>query len=109
MCESKSNILLSLIEWSGMEQKDKIEMINKECDVYHKEADIVYKKVFLLFIIEGGIASLLFNGKIELLNVILIIPFLFFILGIYLNYDRLNKIKLKIVELENEIERVKNG
>lgn len=76
------------------ERKDK-------ADIISKEAEIVYKKSFLLLASTGGAGSYAVTQS-GMLSYILFGIFGFFVLGIVINYFELNKLK-------NEIKECKNG
>lgn len=76
------------------ERKDK-------ADIISKEAEVVYKKSFLLLASAGGIGGYAIT-QVGLLSYILFGIFAFFVLGIVINYLELNNLK-------NEIKECKNG
>lgn len=76
------------------ERKDKADNIAKE-------ADLVYKKSFLLLAASGGVGGYAITQS-GLFSFALFGIFGFFLLGIAINYFELNKLK-------NEIKECKNG
>jgi hypothetical protein len=76
------------------ERKDK-------ADIISKEAEVVYKKSFLLLASAGGIGGYAIAQE-GILSYILFGIFAFFVLGIVINYFELNNLK-------NEIKECKNG
>jgi hypothetical protein len=76
------------------ERKDK-------ADIVSKEAEIVYKKSFLLLASAGGVGGYAIS-QIGLFAYILFGLFSFLVLGIVINYFELNNLK-------NEIKECKNG
>ena len=79
------------------ERKDK-------ADVIAKEADIVYKKLFILMAVSGAIGGfgLSIFEKAFVVSLILLIPFLFLSFGIVLAYLKLNKLEIMIKDLRDE-------
>jgi len=75
------------------ERKDK-------ADIIAKEADIVYKKSFLLLASAGGVGGYAI-AQSGLLSYTLFGIFSFFILGIVINYLELNNLKKEIKECKN--------
>ena len=69
-------------------------------DIIAKEADIVYKKSFLLLASSGGIGGYAITQE-GVFAYILFSMFGFFVLGIVINYQELNKLKNKIKECKN--------
>ncbi len=69
-------------------------------DIVSKEADVVYKKSFLLLASAGGVGSyaIMQDG---LFNYILFGLFGFLVLGIVINYFELNNLKKEIKEYKN--------
>lgn len=76
------------------ERKDK-------ADIVSKEAEIVYKKSFLLLASAGGVGGYAIS-QAGLFTYILFGLFSFLVLGIVINYFELNNLK-------NEIKECKNG
>lgn len=76
------------------ERKDK-------ADIVSKEAEVVYKKSFLLLASAGGIGGYAIT-QVGILSYLLFGIFAFFVLGIVINYLELNNLK-------NEIKECKNG
>lgn len=76
------------------ERKDK-------ADIVSKEAEIVYKKSFLLLASAGGVGGYAIS-QAGLFAYILFGLFSFLVLGIVINYFELNNLK-------NEIKECKNG
>jgi hypothetical protein len=76
------------------ERKDK-------ADIISKEAEVVYKKSFLLLASAGGIGGYAI-AQSGILSYVLFGIFAFFVLGIVINYFELNNLK-------NEIKECKNG
>jgi hypothetical protein len=76
------------------ERKDK-------ADIVSKEAEIVYKKSFLLLASSGGVGGYAIS-QTGLFSYILFGLFSFLVLGIVINYFELNNLK-------NEIKECKNG
>ncbi len=70
-------------------------------DIVSKEAEVVYKKSFLLLASAGGIGGYAIT-QAGILSYILFGIFAFFVLGIVINYFELNNLK-------NEIKEYKNG
>lgn len=70
-------------------------------DIIAKEADVVYKKSFLLLAASGGVGGYAVTQG-GLFAFMLFGVFGFFLLGIVINYFELNKLK-------NEIKDCKNG
>jgi len=79
------------------EQKDK-------ADIISKEADIVYKKIFILMAVNGAIGGfgLSIFDKASAISLVLLIPFLFLSFGIVLAYLKLNKLEILIKDLRDE-------
>ena len=79
------------------ERKDK-------ADIIVKEADIVYKKLFVLMAVSGAIGGfgLSIFDKAFIISLILLLPFLFLSFGIVLAYLKLNKLEILIKDLRNE-------
>ena len=73
-------------------------------DIIVKEADIVYKKLFLLMAVSGAIGGfgLSIFDKAFIISLILLLPFLFLSFGIVLAYLKLNKLEILIKDLRNE-------
>ncbi|MDP2893752.1 MAG: hypothetical protein Q8N78_05225 [Sulfurimonas sp.] len=73
-------------------------------DIIAKEADIVYKKLFVLMAVSGAIGGfgLSIFDKAFIISFILFIPFLFLSFGIVLAYLKLNKLETMIKDLRNE-------
>jgi hypothetical protein len=79
------------------ERKDK-------ADIISKEADIVYKKIFILMAIDGAIGGFglsIFTKTLEI-GILLLIPFLFLSFGIILAYLKLNSLESLIRSLRDE-------
>ena len=79
------------------ERKDK-------ADIISKEADIVYKKIFILMAVTGAIGGfgLSIFDKASAIGLILLLPFLFLSFGIVLAYLKLNKLENLIKDLRDE-------
>ena len=79
------------------ERKDK-------ADIIAKEADIVYKKLFVLMAVSGAIGGfgLSIFDKAFIISLILFLPFLFLSFGIVLAYLKLNKLEMIIKDLRDE-------
>ncbi|WP_434580940.1 hypothetical protein MLC52_01390 [Sulfurimonas sp. NW15] len=79
------------------ERKDKANIISKE-------ADIVYKKIFILMAVNGAIGGfgLSVFEKELLVGLLLLIPFLFLSFGIVLAYLKLNRLEILIKDLRDE-------
>ena len=75
------------------ERKDKV-------DIIAKEADVVYKKSFLLLASAGGVGGYAI-AQSGLFSYILFGIFSFFVLGIVINYFELNNLKKEIKECKN--------
>ncbi|MFA6136907.1 MAG: hypothetical protein WC667_02350 [Sulfurimonas sp.] len=73
-------------------------------DIIVKEADIVYKKLFVLMAVSGAIGGfgLSIFDKAFIISLILLLPFLFLSFGIVLAYLKLNKLEILIKDLRNE-------
>ena len=73
-------------------------------DIIAKEADIVYKKIFILMAVNGAIGGfgLSIFDKASVISLVLFIPFLFLSFGIVLAYLKLNKSEILIKDLRNE-------
>ena len=73
-------------------------------DIIAKEADIVYKKLFVLMAVSGAIGGfgLSIFDKAFIISLILLLPFLFLSFGIVLAYLKLNKLEILIKDLRNE-------
>ena len=79
------------------ERKDK-------ADIIAKEADIVYKKLFVLMAVSGAVGGfgLSIFDKAFIISLILLLPFIFLSFGIVLAYLKLNKLEILIKDLRNE-------
>ncbi|MFA5454661.1 MAG: hypothetical protein WC272_05000 [Sulfurimonas sp.] len=79
------------------ERKDK-------ADIIAKEADVVYKKLFVLMAVSGAVGGfgLSIFDKAFIISLILLLPFLFLSFGIVLAYLKLNKLEILIKDLRNE-------
>ena len=79
------------------ERKDK-------ADIIAREADIVYKKLFVLMAVSGAIGGfgLSIFEKAFIVSMILLLPFLFLSFGIVLAYLKLNKLEILIKDLRDE-------
>lgn len=79
------------------ERKDK-------ADIISKEADVVYKKIFILMAVAGAIGGfgLSIFDKASVIGLILLLPFLFLSFGIVLAYLKLNKLENFIKDLRDE-------
>ncbi|MFA5233123.1 MAG: hypothetical protein WC390_01895 [Sulfurimonas sp.] len=79
------------------ERKDK-------ADIIAKEADVVYKKLFVLMAVSGAVGGfgLSIFDKAFIISLILLVPFLFLSFGIVLAYLKLNKLEILIKELRDE-------
>jgi len=75
------------------ERKDK-------ADIIAKEADVVYKKSFLLLASAGGVGGYAI-AQAGVLSYVLFGMFSFFVLGIVINYFELNNLKKEIKECKN--------
>jgi len=75
-----------------------------KADIIAKEADIVYKKLFVLMAVTGAIGGfgLSIFEKAFMISMILLLPFLFLSFGIVLAYLKLNKLEISIKDLRNE-------
>ena len=75
-----------------------------KADIIAKEADIVYKKLFVLMAVSGAIGGfgLSIFEKAFIISMILLLPFLFLSFGIVLAYLKLNKLENLIKDLRNE-------
>ncbi|MEK6659694.1 MAG: hypothetical protein AABY36_08455 [Campylobacterota bacterium] len=73
-------------------------------DIIAKEADVVYKKLFVLMAISGAIGGfgLSIFDKAFIISLILFLPFLFLSFGIVLAYLKLNRLEMMIKDLRNE-------
>ncbi|MDP2894770.1 MAG: hypothetical protein Q8N78_10445 [Sulfurimonas sp.] len=73
-------------------------------DIIAKEADIVYKKLFVLMAVSGAIGGfgLSIFEKAFIVSLVLLLPFLFLSFGIVLAYLKLNKLEILIKDLRNE-------
>ena len=73
-------------------------------DIIAKEADIVYKKIFILMAVSGAIGGfgLFIFDKASVIGLALLLPFLFLSFGIVLAYLKLNKLEILIKDLRNE-------
>jgi hypothetical protein len=90
-----------------MELKDKIEILNNQIDSLNKEADIIYKKVFLLFLINTGISGLLFKFE-SYLFLFLLVAFIIIGIAIFRGYYRLGILKDESKEINLKIKRIIN-
>jgi len=79
------------------ERKDK-------ADIIAKEADVVYKKLFVLMAVTGAVGGfgLSIFEKAFTVSLILLLPFLFLSFGIVLAYLKLNKLEIMIKDLRDE-------
>jgi len=79
------------------ERKDK-------ADIIAKEADIVYKKIFILMAVAGAIGGfgLSIFDRAPAISLVLLFPFLFLSFGIVLAYLKLNKLENLIKDLRDE-------
>ncbi len=79
------------------ERKDK-------ADIIAKEADIVYKKLFVPMAVSGAVGGfgLSIFDKAFIISLILLLPFIFLSFGIVLAYLKLNKLEILIKDLRNE-------
>ena len=73
-------------------------------DIIAKEAEIVYKKIFILMAVNGAIGGfgLSIFDKASVIGLVLLLPFLFLSFGIVLAYLKLNKLEMLIKDLRNE-------
>ena len=71
-----------------------------KADIIAKEADVVYKKSFLLLASAGGVGGYAI-AQSGLFSYILFGIFSFFVLGIVINYFELNNLKKEIKECKN--------
>ncbi len=73
-------------------------------DIIAKEADIVYKKLFVLMAVSGAIGGfgLSIFDRAFIISLILLLPFLFLSFGIVLAYLKLNKLEILIKDLRSE-------
>jgi hypothetical protein len=73
-------------------------------DIIAKEADIVYKKLFVLMAVSGAVGGfgLSIFEKAFIVSLILLLPFIFLSFGIVLAYLKLNKLEILIKDLRNE-------
>ncbi|MDD5373376.1 MAG: hypothetical protein PHO62_08130 [Sulfurimonas sp.] len=73
-------------------------------DIIAKEADVVYKKLFVLMAVSGAIGGfgLSIFDKAFIISLILFLPFLFLSFGIVLAYLKLNRLEMMIKDLRNE-------
>ena len=75
-----------------------------KADIIAKEADVVYKKLFVLVAVSGAIGGfgLSIFEKAFIISMILLLPFLFLSFGIVLAYLKLNKLEILIKDLRDE-------
>ena len=73
-------------------------------DIIAKEADIVYKKIFVIMAVNGAIGGfgLSIFDKAFMVSMLLLVPFLLLSFGIILAYLKLNKLEMLIKDLRDE-------
>ncbi len=69
-------------------------------DLMSKKADIIYKKMIILLAVVGGSGSYAIRQD-GVLQVVLFAIFIFFAIGVVINYFELNKMKKDLEEIEN--------
>ena len=81
-----------------------------QVDILGKEIDILHKKILILI---GGVAGSWFYSIeflkndllfINLIAILLIFTFIFFIIGLIINFLKLNKISSKLKRILNDLE-----
>ncbi len=74
-------------------------------DLLSKKSDIINKKAIILLAVSGGVGAyavkFLFDTNNSLLGYLFGAVFAISIIGIFINYNKLNKIEKKIEEIEN--------
>ena len=76
-----------------MKNYDKIDLVSKK-------ADIIYKKMIILLAAVGGSGSYAIRQD-GLFQVVLFFIFVFFSIGVVVNYFELNKMKKDLEEIEH--------
>jgi len=76
-----------------MKNYDKIDLISKM-------ADIIYKKMIILLVDVGGSGSYAVRQE-GLIQMVLFFVFVFFSVGVVINYFELNQMKRTLEEIEN--------
>jgi len=74
-------------------------------DLLSKKSDIINKKAVILLAVSGGVGAyavkFLFDTNNSLLGYLFGAVFAISVIGIFINYNKLNKIEKKIEEIEN--------
>ncbi len=74
-------------------------------DLLSKKSDIINKKAIILLAVSGGVGAyavkFLFDTNNPLLGYLFGAVFAISVIGIFINYNKLNKIEKKIEEIEN--------
>lgn len=74
-------------------------------DLLSKKSDIINKKAIILLAVSGGVGAyavkFLFDTNNSLLGYLFGAVFAISVIGIFINYNKLNKIEKKIEEIEN--------
>ena len=76
-----------------MKNYDKIDLVSKK-------ADIIYKKMIILLAAVGGSGSYAIRQE-RIIQIVLFFVFVFFSVGVVINYFELNKMKQELEEIEN--------
>ncbi len=76
-----------------MKNYDKIDLVSKK-------ADIIYKKMIILLAAVGGSGSYAIRQE-GIIQMVLFFVFVFFSVGVVINYLELNKMKQELEEIEN--------
>ena len=86
-----------------------IEIISKEIEARDREANIIHKKVIILLSALAGLGTILHKTTNSIIwQVMIISAFIILSIGVFVNYQRLNKLRLKVENLTKELERSKN-
>lgn len=74
-------------------------------DLLSKKSDIINKKAIILLAVSGGVGAyavkFLFDTNNSLLGYLFGAVFAISVIGIFINYNKLNKIEKRIEEIEN--------
>lgn len=74
-------------------------------DLLSKKSDVINKKAILLLAVSGGVGAyavkFLFESESYLLGYLFSAVFTISAIGVFVNYNKLNKIEKKIEEIEN--------
>lgn len=74
-------------------------------DLLSKQSDVINKKAIILLAVSGGIGAyaikFLFDSKNDMLGYLFGMVFVISALGVFVNYSKLNKIEMKMEEIEN--------